>query len=357
VMKAATSSVFAALEQEGLVCPMSEDCPAEASKAKKGEFHVSPIKTGKEAHTFSCTDEEFDDLMANKWKITKCYKPDTCDRHFIDATPVYIMTPDAPKRMATLLPTDFQPYVRLLVLVREPISRTVSHFNMAAGTIAAANAGESSGGLNHGMNGHVFCVDDAPDGIPSFAEEMACDKKRQEECFDAKLKLMGNALSFASLRHASHSDTLQSVYDQCVESDDSDAQWGMLYRGLYSPQIRWWVDEKKGSSFSRSQLMVVDFDAVVNDTKATLERIGSFYGLGKVAIDALPQRNQAEDGWGADFTPVETIDCKTKDMLADFFKEWNAQLVTDLQKAYNATEAPSEEPYWEGFGESSIECK
>jgi len=289
------------------------------------------------------------------------------------------------------------------------------------GTAAAAAKG-MAGGASEGQNNvantsYLFCVGE----VPSFADEMACNKKDLDECLnslpsaiaapaaaaDATADATANcepfcatttrynnetlddtwaqkcaweaeygcsgcdecvdnssAVSFARVKHASHSDSLQSVYDQCKPGDSYSGNiagnWrlniNMLLRGMYSPQIRGWFD-KKDSSLSRSQIMVVDFDSVVKEPRDTLERIGSFYGLGKVSIDELPEGNSASDGWGADFSPVETIDCETKDMMTDFYKEWNAQLVTDLQGAYNAKEAPPEEPYFEGFGESSIECE
>ena len=101
--------------------------------------------------------------------------------------------------------------------------------------------------------------------------------------------------------------------------------------------------------FARKQLLLVEFDALVAEPRDHLNRIGRFYGVGDANLDVLPGKHETSG-------EEERMSCTAKEKMQSFFKEWNDKLRADVRAAQAAGFAPEEEPAFDGFGETSVEC-
>jgi len=279
-------------------------------------------------------------VMKHPTKYTECYTVADCpSRNFIDATPSYMSSPYASLRFGAFMPNNWMPEVRVVAVLREPVSRALSHFNMA---------GEG------GLQKEPFCTGDRVGNAPTFHEEMQCDKQQLKECFEVKLSQATRFMtSFRSVRHGVAESAFDDAYWACLHTVSKIDTQSMMVRGLYSPQLRSWTDPKL-TTLKRSQLLVLDFQMMIDDTPDAMRRIGHFYGLGNLDVKKLPHQNSAsrwdeKSANGNPFKTVEQIDCETREMMEDFYSEWNAQLVTDLQASSKAKEVPMFEPWFAGF--------
>jgi len=190
-MKAGTTSVYQALAGKGKgleehVCGYSLDCAANAEKESSrdtggkntvdysdGKFHLAPRSGGKEPHLLGVPNDCWDDVMSSPWKYYGCYTSKDCDsRHFLDASPQYLNAPNASGRLIEFLPSSWVPELRIVVVLREPIARSLSHFNM--GTLEGIFA----------MCSLDYQRVQSEDDIPSMDDEMACDVRMISKCFE-----------------------------------------------------------------------------------------------------------------------------------------------------------------------------
>jgi len=190
-MKAGTTSVYEALEGstgQGLeqhVCGFSSKCVEDGIGILSGDgkFHIQGT-TGKEPHLLGVPNDPWDDVMSSPWKYYGCYRSKDCEsRHFLDASPQYLNSPNASGRLIEFLPSSWVPELRIIVMLREPISRSLSQFNMA-----------TLGGVFPMCSNDYQYVQSLHD-IPSFDDEMACDVKMLSKCFDVGGKLAPTAMS------------------------------------------------------------------------------------------------------------------------------------------------------------------
>ncbi|MGH7572939.1 MAG: sulfotransferase family protein [Gemmatimonadota bacterium] len=135
-----------------------------------------------------------------------------------EATPYYLFHPEAPRRIASLLPG-----VRLIALLRDPVARAYSHYTLTAGQ--------------------------GRDPL-SFTEAVRWEQKCLEEA-------LGKGLDIGA----------------CY--DGRDHLWhSYLARGIYSLQLKTYFD-----LFDRKDICVVCSENLFRDPRATYDHILAFLGL------------------------------------------------------------------------------
>lgn len=175
----------------------------------------------------------------------------------VEASPYYLAHPLAPDRVRGLLPA-----VKLIVLLREPVSRAVSHYN------------------------HEVQV-----GI----EELPFDEavQREAERLDPALERLNAEPLHVSFNHR---------------------HFSYLARGRYAEQLERWL-----ALFPRERLLILDHAKLLHEPASTMRRVWEFLEL------PADDRPDGYEAWGARqyVTDVET---EHRDRLADYFDPHNARL-------------------------------
>ncbi len=176
-----------------------------------------------------------------------------------EATPDYLFDPRAPERLQRLLPE-----ARLIVLLREPVSRAFSHYHHMA---------------RLGLDDLSF-----PDAIA--AEESRLSGQLEEMKEDP----LARVLPFR--------------------------RYSYRTRGLYAEQLERWFD-----LFPREQFLILGSDDLFTDPVGTLHRIADFVGVGRWAPAEF--RNYSYTA-----QPVTNPDIpeETAAQLGEFFAGPNAEL-------------------------------
>lgn len=317
VQKSATTSLFKAIQSAGIVCG-----------ATWFDVHDNFYK---EAHYFD-RDMYFDENneAAAAVTYTKLYKTD--DKHckgnsFMDATPAYASNMDVPARMKSTIPSLVRSQAKLIIILREPIARDLSQYNMLKGTWVALTT--KTNNLNVGNVQKLFCQD-ATESFPSYREGVAC-----------MLKLHHDVCSQASTGPG-------DAYSRCGASREHIAAGvhNRLADGFYSAQIA-----EYEAAFSRNQLLVVGFENLIADQTTYLESIAAFLGVTNARrLHKMPSDNTA----GAFPGKVTKIDCATRDALKKIYDPWNAKLYSALEASRAAGLAPPDEQELGTFPD--VEC-
>jgi hypothetical protein len=147
-----------------------------------------------------------------------------------EATPYYLFHPFVPERIASTLPA-----VRLIALLRDPIERAYSHYQLA-----------------HRKGREQL----------SFEEALAAEPERIAE----DEPHLGDP-TYRSRHHRHHS---------------------YLARGLYAEQLERWF-----AHFPRGQLLVIGAEDFLADPAATYDEVLSFVGLRPWQLQQFRQRNRA----------------------------------------------------------------
>jgi len=342
-MKAGMTSVVRALKnanmnEGGGVCSMASDCMNFPNTKNDGKFHIKVASGGTQPGLLDADPQSWADVMDNKWKYYECYQKSSCEhRTFIDASPSYLTAPDAAARLVEFLPSDWVPELKVVALLREPIARSLSHFNVAIQSLqlplcSLGNAAPTA------------------DKTATFEDEMMCDHQRVEKCVGdpskKAVKLLANA------------DLDMGGYFSCMGSlpANDPLTHSILGRSLYAPQLRTWHAPKL-DEIKRSQVLVMTMDAILNNTFDSLNIISTFYGLGTIDKDELPEANFATmHNKTNGVQSVTTIACAVKERMEQFFAPWNDQLVKDLMAARENGDAPKAEPKFDGWQSSTVEC-
>jgi hypothetical protein len=184
----------------------------------------------------------------------------------LDATPYYLMHPLVPGRAAALLP-----HARLITLLRNPVDRALSHYQ-------------------HEVRGGRESL--------SFAE--AIDKE-PERLAGEEERLRAEPGYYSWNHH----------------------RYGYLRRGLYLEQLRRWTEH-----FPRSQLVVLQSEALFRDPVATMAKAHEFLGLRQ---HTLPQYDSSfQKGNYAREMPPEL-----RARLAAYFEPHNRELYQWLGEEYD----------------------
>ncbi len=171
--------------------------------------------------------------------------------HAIDSSPYYLFHPAAPARAHELLPD-----ARLIVLLRDPVARTYSHYHHAR---------------RHGFETLEFDAAIA----------------REEERLAGSEQLLLTSRGARSLSHQRHS---------------------YVSRSVYAPQIARWL-----AHFDREQFLFLSSEELFADPAAVVSRVQSWLGVSAQLPDQLAARNVGT------YRPMEHSlgDAQTARFLAD----------------------------------------
>lgn len=285
--KAATTAVFDLLSSEVGVCGAKDA--------------TTPLN--KEAHFF-------DKGVHNKFNRSAIhdyqeqYTQAGCSR-YIDATPNYLLDYKASQHMA-YMPPQWKETVKIVAILREPISRDLSMFNMVKftwktrGVVATTEA--------FGNIQDQFCERPSQTFFPQYGQTIDCQMKRFSTC------------------KAAHPGDLNSAWAHCAENcaplDQPCAPTtpSRLANGMYAPQLQQYFN-----LFGKNRVLVVNFDFLISKTSAAMHEIVQHYGLqghAKKQLDKLPEENSS------DFPgKVLAITCATRNKLEAFYQPFQARLV------------------------------
>jgi len=192
-------------------------------------------------------------------------------RQTFEATPLYLYSPVAARRIH-----QFNPSMKLLVLVRNPVDRAYSHWNMFR---------------------QLWEKD------PSFRPPSA-----QEHNWSLLLRMQdqGVVRPFADLVHWEMS-TLPRVEDEPEPS--------LIRRGLYADQL-----QRLYESFPREQVLVVPTASLKAQPAQVLAEIFAFLDVDPMIaqkVDTAPRHER---------TYVDRIDERLRAELSEFFRPYNQRL-------------------------------
>eukprot|EP01041_Mallomonas_annulata_P001025 gene1025-2011_t len=221
-----------------------------------------------------------------------------CTGKFIDGTPDYFHSEAVPKRMESMIPSKVLKKLKIILILREPISRDYSFFQ-------------------HLLRG---CLDD---------KNRNCE---QRHCKAVLRKCLS--------KHEDKNNTKFINYDEFV-----DLRWSTdssLYRGFYVNNI-----ENFLTVFDRKQMFIASFDQLVYNTSGLMNRMAVFLELEKGFGNKvkLPKKNTNE---GVDADPMS---CKVKAKLMKFYENENQKLYEFLDKTKTKYE-----PRFRRFKDILVEC-
>lgn len=241
----------------------------------------------------------------------------------MDATPNYLFDHDVPTRMAELfklMPATMLPHMRMMAVLREPISRDLSIYNMFKSQWMSEKVKTDT--VDAGSVLRSLCKDGST-GFPTYHEAVKC---MADEWHDKCIP--GNSA--------------EDAYEKCAydKSNLAGGRRNRLTDGMYDAQLN-----RHGKGMPRSHLLVLQFEQLLGDQPTYIAKMISFLGLpASPQLTTLPSDNtQAFPG------KVETIRCDTLKAMHKVFTPWNTQLYARLEKERSDGLAPSDEPKFEHF--------
>jgi hypothetical protein len=192
-----------------------------------------------------------------------------------EATPYYMFHPAVPARVATTIPE-----VRLIALLRDPVERAYSHYQMMSRT------GREK---------------------LTFEEALAAEPERLAGVEEALLAEKEVLLPSGSRAHHQHRHR------------------AYFARGLYAEQLERWFEH-----FPRGQLLVLNAEDLLATPAETYAGVLDFLGLREWTLDDFPEHNKK---------PYSAIDPGVRERLEARFAEPNARLTKLLGRdfGWNAT--------------------
>jgi Sulfotransferase domain len=179
-----------------------------------------------------------------------------------EATPYYMFHPAVPARVAAILPD-----VRLIALLRDPVERAYSHYQMMSRT------GREK---------------------LTFEEALAAEPERLAGVEEA---LMAEAETYLPSGSRAHHQHRHRAY---------------LSRGLYAEQLERWLGH-----FARKQLLVLKTEDLLARPAETYAGVLSFLGLRDWRLDDFPEHNKK---------PYSAIDPAVRARLEERYAEPNERL-------------------------------
>jgi len=340
--KGGTSSLAVALQKHGTVCFSNPE--------RTGAWNAE-TQNEKEPHVFS-------ELNASTWRgmlrrpdqYSRLFQPADCPlRHFVDATPAYLRSAQAPGRLALIAPPALRPQLRMVAIIREPIARDLSWFNHKLASVADLGGAFCEGCPTDQVD---FCAPAAPGRPgPTYEAETLCRKQELDGCLasgaaGARGLMALNLTTTAEAcvpRASARTDFIEHCdrYWSCVGASGA-RDVAQLAWGFYAPQLRaWWTH------VARSSVFVVDFERLVTEEDDMVGRIAAFYGLPPLASARLGRDNAKESRF-----KVEVVACSTRSLLEQLYHPWNDFLVESLRDPLwrgAGHEPPPHEPRFDGF--------
>ena len=193
-----------------------------------------------------------------------------------EASPSYLLYPNAAPRAAA-----FVPDAKLLVLLRNPVDRAWSHYQM-----------NRSKGL-------------------VYDREQKCEVPREPLSFDDALAQEEARLQAALL---------------CMEKSDERSLWWRMHsyqkRGLYASQIKRWLE-----FFPREQFLFVDSAELLRDTSASFYRVLDFLQVQPLDLPVYEQKHVGNY--------KESMSPETRQQCIKYFRPHNEELHTLLNRRFD----------------------
>lgn len=314
--KSATTSLFITLANHGLIC------------GKSG--HASASTAAKEAHFF---DDNFDDTFKNHKLISesklheylKSYPHGECSGKYVDATPAYLRDIEVPSRMSGVMPHSTIHSTKLIAILREPISRDLSYYNMFK--YMWVQQGKPSHKVHDMGDISELALCGHFSGFPSYANSIGCQMKLWNKCMECK-------------NECSAEENVEAHKKCAYRNSDITKSYSRVTDGMYYAQL-----EKYENVFPRHHIMVMSFDGLINNEAHYLHKTVKFMGLNeKHAPSTLPEDNKSEFKG-----KVSKPACSTAANLHDVYSWWNKELRKKLKKDHEDGRAPAEEPEFVAF--------
>ena len=290
--KAATSALFKLLEREEFACPTAR---------KEEHFFDAPRNFGA------------DNVTAAPGRLAAyrhLFDPSKCAQrgagvHFVDATPNYLSRPFVAPRIAAAYPLSLRPQLRLIAVLREPVSRGLSWYNHKLHGWTERDMGTTYEGISQ-----TFCAGGGAEApAPTFTAEAACN--------------------LALLERNPHV---------------AGAQHSIVEVGFYAEHLRSFA-----RVVDRRQLLVVNMHHI--DARLLGLVVDFVGGAARGRTLALPTANTQDFGG-----KVREIDCATRARLEALYAPWNAMLYSDLREARAAGRTPPQEPDFGEFEAHGVNC-
>ena len=215
---------------------------------------------------------------------------------YADSSSTYLAHPLSPVRIRAFVAPCLLPAVKIVAILREPISRDLSRFNHQASNLIRGKFRNLGGCfLELAKRFSPF--------LPTYEEVAACETGKWDECIDSSSSTDRNALFEAA--------------STCVSR---------LVTGMYAPQIQRWLAVWPGN-----QVLVLDFHKIVQSSAMIP---GMLKWLGLPPSHSEPHWPHANEESYPD--KVTTIDCTTRRSLDKVFSPFNEMLYS-LLATHNLT--------------------
>jgi len=196
-------------------------------------------------------------------------------KYALDSTPAYLYYAKAPERIHA-----FSPDAKIVILLREPVSRAFSAFNMYKQAV-----------------GNAWFASQLVDANP-----------------DAKTFFMPIAEGNVSPDIDYFLDYELSIMNGEREGDEP----ALIRRGIYAPQI-----EQYANLFGLENILILFSDDMRNNTKETLQKVFSFIGIEPCdSIDFSPKHVR-------EYTVSESGKDRIQQVAGDFFAKDKQMLIDD----------------------------
>ncbi|WP_081210032.1 sulfotransferase family protein [Salegentibacter sediminis] len=217
--------------------------------------------------------------LGTYWYEKQFSKSKKAAKIFLDASPEYLYHPSVPEKIY-----DYNPEAKIIILLRNPISRAFSHYNMF-------------------KNIH---------SLPEDKKEILIRKFNKS---DGK--------SMIPLINNEYFPDFMDLIKQEVENVNS-LEPSFIRRGYYYEQIKRYID-----LFPNEQILILESSTLRENKKATLTNICSFLNISLKFLDHQEYENKHVGKYSEKMRPEE------EKYLRDHYKEHNEKLFQLLNKRFD----------------------
>jgi len=232
----------------------------------------------------------------------------SCINGFVEATPHNSFDYEAPKKLATFLPSQHvQSALRFVMVVREPVAREISSFHH-----------QRRDGYSWGK----------------WSNFQRCDAQQHQTFETYAACELSIYFMVIKAMNASTKDVPRAAFGSPLHKEIS--RKCDLYVGMYSFQLEHWF-----RYFPRSQVLVVAMDTLLQNTTEFIPRLTQFLRFeGKFDNIELPHAN-------ANSNSSPPVSCATRDALVEVFGPINNRLysVLELPKFFGSGRPPEERAF------------
>lgn len=217
-----------------------------------------------------------------------------------EKTPSYLRRPDVAAKVATLLPN-----VRLVVVLRNPIDRMYSQFQME---------------LQRGRS----IADDFDILVEKQAQSLR-DKNLSTAPVLSEFSNETRSSAFAldpQLSYGERRLLVEQTFTWYQHRKRKPMRWSSYYIGMYAMQLDEWLEV-----FDRQQMLILDHDRFQANQSAVFGDLLDFLGIPRIAMDpAVYGQNFSPTSTTAQERTAEPMRPRTRAYLIEFFRPYNNEL-------------------------------